>query len=87
MDDRLPCQRPQEGLTAARDQAWSAAERLWVLDASGRAEHVQELDRLVGVLADLVTRPVPPVRVLLRVLRRCEVRDPRRVTAALLGGP
>lgn len=72
-------------LTAARDQAWTAAEQLWPLDTAGRAAYVRELDRLVGVLAYLVTRPAPPVRLLLRLVRRWEVRDPRRVTAALLG--
>ncbi len=46
---------------------------------------MQELDRLVSTLAYLVTRPALPVRVLLLVVRRFEVRDPPRVTAALLG--
>jgi hypothetical protein len=71
-------------LRVARDQAWGAAERLHVLDPPRRAEYLQELDRLVGVLALLVTRPPLAVRVLLPLVRRCEVRDPRRVTAALL---
>ena len=74
-------------LRVARDQAWGAAERLLVLDAPQRVEYLEELDRLVGVLAYLVTRPPLPGRLLLPLLRRCEVRDPRRVTAALLGAP
>ena len=73
-------------LRVARDQAWGAAERLYVLDATQRVEYLEDLDRLVGVLAYVVTRPPLPGRLVLPLLRRCEVRDPRRVTAALLGG-
>ena len=73
-------------LTVARDQAWGAAERLHRLDPAGRAAYVRELDRLVSVLACLVAQPPGlSARVLLPVLRRCEVREPRRVTAVLLG--
>jgi hypothetical protein len=71
-------------LRVARDQAWEAAERLYVLDAPQRVEYLKDLDRLVGILAYLVTRPPLPGRLLLPFMRRCEVRDPRRVTAALL---
>ena len=72
-------------LRVARDRAWAAAERLYVLDPPQRTEYLQDLDRLVGVLAYLVTRPPVPVRLVLPFVRRCEVRDARRVTAALLG--
>lgn len=72
-------------LRVARDQAWGAAERLHGLDPAERVHYVQELDRLVSTLAYLVTRPALPVRVVLPVVRRFEVRDPRRVTTALLG--
>lgn len=71
-------------LRVARDQAWAAAERLHVLPPSQRTAYVEDLDRLVGVLAYLVTRPPLPVRLVLPLVRRFEVRDPRRVTAALL---
>lgn len=72
-------------LTTARRQAWTAAERLHRLDDAGRAAYVGELDRLVGVLALLVTRPHPPVSWLVPLARRFEEGDCRRVTAALLG--
>lgn len=72
-------------LTTARRQAWAAAERLYPLDDDGRASYIAELDRLVAVLALLVTRPHPPVSWLLPLARRLEQRDCRRVTAALLG--
>ena len=42
------------------------------------------LDELVAVLAYMVTRPTPPVRWLVPVLRRLETRDPSR-DATLLG--
>lgn len=71
-------------LTVARDQAWAAAERLHRLDPAQRAAYVRDLDHLVSVLALLVARPALPVRLLLPLLRRCEEREPRRVTAALL---
>lgn len=71
-------------LRVARDQAWGAAERLYVLNSPQRAEYLEDLDRLVGILAFLVTRPPLPVRLLLPLVRKCEVRDPRQVTAALL---
>jgi hypothetical protein len=73
-------------LRVARRQAWDAANRLSVLDAAARADEVAELDRLVAVLAYLITRPDPPLSLVLPVVRRLEERDPRRVTAALLAG-
>ena len=72
-------------LTVARDQAWRAASRLHGLDEAGRAADVAELDRLVTVLAYLVTRPRQPVAWLVPLARRCEEHDARRITARLLG--
>jgi hypothetical protein len=72
-------------LTTARRQAWGAAERLFALDPAGRPAYVAELDRLVGVLAYLVTDPHPPVSWLVPLARRLEERDPRAVTRVLLG--
>lgn len=72
-------------LTAARRQAWGAAERLNVLDSKEGAVYVAELDHLVSVLAYLITRPAFPVNFLARLARRLETRDARVVTAALLG--
>ena len=72
-------------LTAARRQAWQAAERLRALPSEQRPAHLRELDRLVGVLAYLVTRPHPPLSWAVPVLRRLEDDDPRAVTRALLG--
>lgn len=72
-------------LQRARAQAWSAAERLFALDEAGRAREVAELDHLVSVLAFLVSEPSLPGRVLVRLARRFEERDPKLVTAALLG--
>jgi hypothetical protein len=73
-------------LRTARRQAWDAAGRLFPLDDDDDAvTYRAELDRLVSVLAYLVTRPPAPVRLVLPLLRRLEQRDPRRVTRALLG--
>jgi Family of unknown function (DUF5995) len=73
-------------LRVARSQAWGAAERIHALDTEGeRAAYVAELDRLVSVLAYLITRPPLTVRPLLWVGRRLEEHDPRIVTATLLG--
>lgn len=72
-------------LTTARRQAWAAAERMHPLDGAGRQAYRADLDRLVGVLAYLVSRPRPPVSWLLPLARRLEEPDPRTVTRALLG--
>lgn len=72
-------------LAAARDQAWRAALRLHVLDGEARAAAAAELDRLVRVLAYLVTRPGRPASWLVAIARRLEDRDAHRVTASLLG--
>ena len=72
-------------LRAARAQAWSAAERLYALDDHQQREYVAELDELVSVLAYLITRPPIPVAVLVFFARFLEQRDPKLVTAGLLG--
>ena len=72
-------------LTTARDQAWRFAVATHPLDAAARARAAVELDRLVCVLAYLVTQPVRPVRWLVPVVRRLEPDDPRAVTRTLLG--
>ena len=72
-------------LRVARARAWSAAEHLSALPVDDRPPYVGELDRLVSVLAYLVTRPTLPTRLLVKAARRLEQRDPKSVTAALLG--
>ena len=72
-------------LTTARDQAWRFAVARHQLDAPSRARAAAELDRLVCVLAYLVTRPVRPVRWLVPLARRLEPDDPDAVTRTLLG--
>ena len=72
-------------LRVARDQAWDASRRMLPLDAAGRRAYAAELDRLVTVLAYLVTRPTFPVSLLVPLARRLEQRDPVAVTRALLG--
>jgi Family of unknown function (DUF5995) len=71
-------------LATARAQAWRAAVRLHGLDSERRAKDVAELDRLVRVLAYLVTRPSPPASWLVPLARRLETDDPRAVTRSLL---
>lgn len=71
-------------LRVARSQAWSAAERLYPLGDSAREAYVAELDRLVSLLAYLITRPGPVASVLVRLARRLEERDVT-VIGALLG--
>jgi hypothetical protein len=72
-------------LAAARDQAWRSALTLHALDGGTRAAAVAELDRLVRVLAYLVTRPGRPASWFVALGRRLEERDTPKVTAALLG--
>ena len=72
-------------LERARDQAWATAQRLFPLSAADRACEVAELDRLTSVLAFLITRPGLSGRLVVAVARRFEERDPKKVTAALLG--
>ena len=72
-------------LRVARSQAWGTAERLALLDEAGRRELMREVDRLVSVLAYLITRPMFPLGVAVWLARRVEQRDARAVTRALLG--
>jgi hypothetical protein len=72
-------------MRAARSQAWGTAERLYPLDEAGRREYMRELDRLVSILAYMITRPTFPAGFALWLARRFEERDPRAVTRALLG--
>ncbi len=69
----------------ARARAWSAAERLYALDDGPQQAYLAELDRLVSVLAYLITRPVFPVGLVVPFARRFEQHDPRVVTTELLG--
>ena len=62
-----------------------AAVRL--LDDHQQREYVADLDELVSVLAYLITRPPIPVAVFAFLARFLEQRDPKRVTAGLLGMP
>jgi hypothetical protein len=72
-------------LTVARRQAWDAAARIYLLDAAGRQHYEAELDRLVCVLAYMITKPPAAARPLLWVARKLEEHDPKKVTTALLG--
>jgi hypothetical protein len=72
-------------LETARAQAWRAAVRLDRLDGPARAADVAEIDRLVSVLAYLVTKPGRPFNWAVRVGRWLEEDDPLRVTRDLLG--
>jgi hypothetical protein len=72
-------------LRRARAQAWSAATRIHPLDVAARQRAEAELDRVVPVLAYLITRPPPIVRPLLYLARRLEERDVGTVVTALLG--
>jgi hypothetical protein len=72
-------------LDRARAQAWQTAVRLRPLDADARRRDVAELDRLVSVLAYLITRPVPPLAWLLPIAERLADHDTRVVTRRLLG--
>jgi len=72
-------------LDRARAQAWQTAVRLHPLDADARRTDVTELDRLVCVIAYLITRPMPPASWFVGLARRLEDHDPRDVTRQLLG--
>lgn len=72
-------------LVKARDQAWSTAQRLYALPAAEQPAEIAELDRLVRVLAYLISKPDLPVKTIARVARRFEEHDRKVVTAALLG--
>ena len=72
-------------LVVARRRAWEAAQRIYALDTAGRQSYQVELDRLVAVLAYLITRPVIGAQPFLCMARHLEQHDPHKVTAALLG--
>ena len=72
-------------LRLARAQAWQAAETMYALPADGRRIYAAELDRVVSVLAYLITKPSPVVRPLLSLARRLEEHDTTKVVAAMLG--
>ena len=58
---------------------------MYPLSADGRRGYADELDRLVPVLALLITRPSPVLRPLLSLARRLEEHDAAKVVTALLG--
>jgi Family of unknown function (DUF5995) len=72
-------------LRVARARAWDAAQHLYPLNTEGRTAYIGELDRLVSVVAYLITRPSFPASLFVKVTRRLEQRDPTTVTTALLG--
>ena len=72
-------------LGRARAQAWQTAHRIHRLDDAERVSETAELDRLVSVLAHLITRPSAPAAWLLAIPRWLEDDDPREVTSHLLG--
>ena len=72
-------------LEVARRRAWEAAVRIHREDAETRRTDVAELDRLVRVIAYLVTKPSVPVSWVVPLARRLEERDPPTVTRSLLG--
>jgi hypothetical protein len=72
-------------LKVARARAWQAATAMYALPPAGRRAYSEELDRLVAVLAFLVTRPSPFVRPLISLARRLEEHDTSRVVTAMLG--
>lgn len=72
-------------MRAARSQAWGAAQRLYPLSESRRRSYVQELDRLVSILAYMITRPVFPLGLAVWLARRFEQHDARAITRTLLG--
>lgn len=55
------------------------------MDEAARQDYMRELDRLVSVLAYMLTRPMFPVGLAVWLARRFELRDPRAVTRTLLG--
>jgi hypothetical protein len=72
-------------LRVARRQAWEAAERMYALEPEDYEQYVLELDRLVSVLAFLITRPLFPASTFVRIARSFEEHDPGAVAKALLG--
>jgi hypothetical protein len=72
-------------LKLARARAWQAASTMYTLPADARRGYADELDRVVSVLALLITRPSPVLRPLLSLARRLEEHDTTKVVAAMLG--
>ena len=73
-------------LRLARARAWQAAETMYTLSADGRRAYADELDRLVSVLAYLITHGrLRSLRPLLGLARRLEEHDTTKVVAAMLG--
>jgi hypothetical protein len=72
-------------LKLARARAWQAASTMYTLPADARRGYADELDRVVSVLALLITRPSPVLRPLLSLARRLEEHDTNKVVAAMLG--
>ena len=72
-------------LTLARTRAWQAASAMYPLSVDGRRAYSEELDRLVSVVAYLITRPGPFLRPLVSLARRLEEHDTTKVITALLG--
>ena len=68
-----------------RHQAWRAAVNLYPLPPDARRAQIEQLDRLVSVLAYLITRPTGPFSWFAGAVRRLENRDPAAVTRVLLG--
>jgi hypothetical protein len=72
-------------LRVARRRAWQAASNMYTLSPAGRRAYSDELDRLVSVLALLITRPSPALRPFLSLARRLEEHDATKVVTAMLG--
>jgi len=72
-------------LRLARARAWQAATAMYPLSADARRGYSAELDRLVSVLAFLITRPSPILRPLLGLARHLEEHDSTKVVTAMLG--
>jgi hypothetical protein len=72
-------------LRVARAQSWRAAEILYPLEGTARMNYLGELDRLVSVVAYLITKPAFPMSVVVRLARRLEEHDPKKAITALLG--
>ena len=72
-------------LRLARARAWQAASTMYTQPADGRRGYADELDRVVAVLALLITRPSPVLRPVLSLARRLEEHDTTKVVLAMLG--
>jgi hypothetical protein len=72
-------------LRVARARAWQAASAMYALSPDARRAYADELDRLVSVIAFMITRPSPVLRPLLGLARRLEEHDTTKVVTAMLG--